>query len=185
MIAYVIILIICIIWYIICKFFNLNFEEWKRIVCSATFASYFFTVASHKKTQANVLVTVRESIQKSINSLTKLKEKKKKQQDDPILTVEYLENAIKEDMQIFFSYGKQIEQANKASFIWNTIGFIFFFCIAFFDFFYSVLADGQELLTLLAFVVILVSDIYEEYWIDRYKRITELNTMEDTTNGQT
>ncbi len=185
MIAYLLFLALCMVWYILCKLFNMDFEVWKRLVCAATFASFFFALASFKKTQANVLSTIKNSLYDSINSLNALIVKKENSQNNSIVTIDDLKSEIDNDKQVINDFIHQIEQANRASFAWNAVGFFMFFFISYFDFLYLFLVNGQDFLTLLAFTFILFIDVYGEYWIEKHNQIIKLNKLEDTQNGQT
>lgn len=176
-IAYIIFLIICAIYHIIADIFHLEFEAWEKIVCAATIASYFFSGASSIRTISSISMKLRKSLEDSNMELIRIKKEREQFPEkylDSKYTIEYLDDVIKENE-------KTLQKLNtKANFVFplNVIGFISFFCILAFNGVYKFFANSQELFTLIAFILILVAETYEEYFMSNYNWILEFSTKE-------
>lgn len=181
--AYILFLIICVLYYVISHAFDCEFENWKRIVCATTIASYFFTIASAKQTIYSIIEKIEDSIKDSNKELCEIKDKMIKSPDkykDSMYNIEDLNRFIAKDEEFINKCEKENFKNQNLIFLLNTLGFLIFFCILTFTYIYQLFADLQELFTILAFIMILLADAYEEYWIEKHSSLLTNKHMEET-----
>ncbi len=189
-IAYIIFLILCAIYRIIADVLNLDFSSWDKIVCATTISSCFFAMASSKKSLHNIVSKVICSLRSSNYELKKIKDKPSQNSEkytNSKYDTDYLAQVIVENETQLDKMEKNKAFNLQQSFIFNIIGFLMFFCLMAFDFMYSFLESMQDFYTLLAFIVILLTDAYEESWAYNYGSLLEKSSnlcdTEDKNNG--
>ena len=187
--AYVIFLIICAIYYIVSDIFHLEFENWERIVCATTIASYFFSGADARKTILSVAEKIKESLHYSNKELIKIKnewEHDSEKNNGNIYNIEDLNDCINESESTILRLTNDIETNHKLIFRSNVVGFVVFFCILTFGDVFRFFEKRQEFYTLLAFIVILAAETYQEHWVEKYSSLVEivkkLNYKEENKN---
>ena len=171
-IAYIIFLIICAVYHIIADIFHLEFEAWERLVCAATIASYFFSGASSNKTILSITEKLKKSLEDSNKELIMIKKEREQFPEkyiDSKYKEEYLDDAIEKNEKTL----QKLNKKNNWTFRLNVIGFLAFFCIFAFTGVYRFFANSQEFFTLLAFILILVAETYEEFFMNNYYWILE------------
>ena len=190
-IAYIIFLILCSIYHIVADIFNLDFSSWDKIVCATTISSCIFALASSKKSQYNIVSKVIRSLSSSNNELKKIKDERSQNPEKYTNSkhdTDYLEQVIVENETQLDKMGKNKVSHLQQSFIFNIIGFLAFFCLMTFDFMYSFLEPMQDFYTLMAFIVILLTDAHEESWAYNYGNLLEkslnLCDTEENENGK-
>lgn len=187
-IAYVIFLVICAIYHTISDVFHLEFENWKRIICAATIASYFFSGASAKKTILSVTVKINDSLKYSNKELITIKNKweQEPEKNNGVHNVKELDDFIDKNNIIIQKVTNDIAKNNKSIFVLNVIGFVVFFCILTFGDVFSFFEKGQDYYTLIAFILILGAETYQENWVAKHSSLVEnakkLNNQEENEN---
>ena len=167
-IAYILFLIICAIYHIIADVFQLEFETWERIVCAATIASYFFSGASARKTIFSITEKVKNALEDSNRELIMIKKEREQfpeKYTDSKYPNEYLNDIIEKNEKTL----QKLTKKDYWTFLLNVMGFLAFFCIFAFTGVYQIFAKSQEFFTLLAFIIILVAETYEEYFMSNYQ----------------
>ena len=189
-IAYIIFLILCVIYHIVADAFNLEFNSWDKIVCATTISSCLFAIANSKKSIYNIATKVMCSLVNSNSGLKKIKDEYSENPEkceNKKYDSDYLAQVIAENETNIEKIEKHKMSNLKQSYVFNIMGFLIFFCLIVFDFIYAYLGPMQDFYTLLAFVVILITDAYEESWTYNYGDLIEkslnLCDTEDENNG--
>ncbi len=168
--AYIAFLIVCIFYYFISGIFDLEFENWERIICATTIASYFFSIAGAKKSiyllTSKIIVSIKDSVRRYNEIKSKMIESPDEHKDS-VLSIEDLELIIAEDKDVIEKCEKENLKNRRNIFLLNTLGYLVFFCILTFKYIYQFFEDSQDFYTLLAFVIILLTDAYEEYFMNK------------------
>lgn len=159
MLAYIIFLIISIIYYCFSKLIGYSFEAWENIVAAATIASYYFTFASgcllHKRIN-------HFHIQYLHKSITYIEEIEK----DPstINNLELVALAKEEKRNI----NNEITKKTKATiattvstFSYQVLGFLSFFCVLTINPLSEFIKTFQDVFTLAAFALLMVLEYIE------------------------
>lgn len=189
MIAYIIFLIICMLYHLFADEFNLEFDSWNKIVCATTISSCLFAIANSKKSQYNISTKVKRYLIYSNNDLEKIKDKRLKNPEkykNSKYEISFLAELIEDNKKHIEKIEKLTVSTLRQSFIFNVIGFLMFFCLIVFDFVYNFFGQMEGFYTVLAFVVILLTDVYEEKWAYNYEELLEksfdLYDTEEQTN---
>ena len=171
--AYIFFLFICAIYYIIARIFQLEFENWGRIICATTIASYFFSIASARQSIMRSLEQMVGSLKKAYKANIDRKEQmiiSPEKYENSVYSLDDIENMLVEDSKVINKNEKEIRKSKLQILILNILGFFIFFCILTFKSVYQMFVGTQDFYTLLAFLIILFSDLYEDFWIETYTR---------------
>lgn len=181
MLAYIIFLFICTIYYIICEVFKLEFNTWEHLVVAVTISSYFFTLSTAPRNHATFQKKHIDFLNKNIALLTTVLEYEKETPTEKPFSAEDKKDIEKEieDCRANKKQSKKfLKTCNILSFSLEVIGYLTFFCICTFDFIYKHLFDLQELLTVFAFLIILIIDYSDGILIEKQNKI--LDSFEKT-----
>lgn len=173
MLAYIVFLIICIVFYPISEMLDLNFSRWGNIIVAATIASYAFTLSTMPKLILRLENTHLSYIKEDSNILKKIQNKVNESFNETESSNELIEeinSEIKTNDNDIEKCEKAIKRCTKISFWLDTIGFIIFFCILTFDLLYSRFAKSQEIYTLCAFIIIMIVEYFETTKVANYER---------------
>ena len=184
--AYILFLMVCAIYHIVAGIFNLEFEAWERIVCAATIASYFFSIASAKKSMCTLASKINGAIKSSRKNYIEIKSEMMANPDkhvDSALSVDDLEKIIAEDDEVTKKFDKECCKQQKWAFVLNATGFLVFFLILTFRGIYGLFDTSQDFFTLLAFVLILFVDTFEEFWMNKYGWIIQQKATKKENDG--
>ena len=184
LLAYIIFLIVALIYHIVADAIDLQFAMWERIVLAATISSYFFAMSSLLKFFKKRDSTYLELLGQYFDLAKELK----KTEADVIADCETKEKLLKngesivdETLTIISSLKSKIRKDDTASFVFDVLGYLVFFCILsltpIFKFFYPV----QEFYTLLAFIIILTTEYIETVQSIKYEGIFK-TLITDTQN---
>ncbi len=167
MLAYILFLIVSLLYHSISSIFNIEFSAWERILVGTTIASYFFTLSSSYKffikTDTNTLNFAEEHLELSKQFITKemgscLTDEEKK----------YLlesENELIDHFKGIISKTEKDIKKNKRKVFWcDVIGYLLFFCIITISPIYSFLSMAEETFTLAAFIFILIIEYAESVY---------------------
>lgn len=162
MLAYIIFLCICTIYHLFAKFLNWEFLMWEPILVGVTIASYFFSISSIYKSMINqeeqLITFLNEEKQKAIH----IYEKEKELIDDEKRVELLKDNDFLEDTNKLISETEKTLSKNKrASFRFDVIGFLVFFCIITFPQINQYFAQLQETFTITAFIGVLLTEYAE------------------------
>lgn len=172
MLAYIVFLIICIVFYPVSEILDLNFSRWDNIIVAATIASYAFTLSTMPKLILRLENTHLSYIKEDSNILKKIQKKVNESFNETESSNELIEeinSEIKTNDNDIEKCEKAIKRCTKISFWLDTIGFIIFFCILTFDWLYSRFAKSQEIYTLCAFIIIMIVEYFETTKVANYE----------------
>ena len=179
--GYILILFASMVFRIICILFdNIDFPFWNRIVTAATVStcvfciSDFFTVKNEIKKYRKLQIELQSM--KQINTGEKyltiiendLKKRGYETEEEREKKISQLFKELNETVREDHSLVETAEVSN-GEFIWNVIGFFSFFAIIILDPVYQTIMPFQDLLTLLAFIIVFIVSTYKE------KRMNQLN----------
>ena len=184
MLAYIVFLLVCIIYYLISYIFGFEFAVGERIVAAATIASYCFTLASLDKLNMKQETINAEFFKKELQLLIKIRNKEQKLVDDVQMKQELrvsMDDWIKELTEIIARTHKAISKHERKAFWNDVLGFLLFFCIVAFDFLYGLFANTQEIYTLAAFAGVVAIEYLETTKLAQYEE-TRRNTAESIQN---
>lgn len=195
MVAYLIFLCICCVYYIISGIFDFEFPVWQRIVVAATIASYFFSVASMPKLTLRMGRKNVESLEKQNELYGKILVKEEtlfSQEGKTTRAAEFISNQLGENIEEKAKVKKEMAQMEKNAFRLDVSGFLVFFCIMAFEGIYTFFAKSQEWYTLLAFVLVLFVEYLESTKASYYEELCQssldslneiLMLLEERENG--
>ena len=182
-VAYIVFLILSVFVYFASMIFKFNYSVWKQIVAAATVASYFFSMAGFLKAQVGVHKRIISSCENLINLYIKQDEvfrktvgglKKVASEKCAAEEIEAAYTSTVDAAKKLIEYNSsKIKRSERYVFGCNTLGFLFFFCIVIFDVIYVKISNFQDLLTLLAFIVVLISDYMSEYASEKFSECFE------------
>ena len=194
-VAYVLLIFICVI---VKAFWD--FPLWNTIVAAITVASLLLSMADLLKSQSTkqheILIAQDdytesatdeiEMIKKAIiirqkqgdsfhESLFYSKEDNDSYHNSQMNLATHIEENLKKTQDRIKRYKKIIRINNCISSVLYVLGFLALFCIICFDPISSFFSSYQDVLTVLAFGTILLTQLYEDVMNDRYKTIIERN----------
>ena len=184
MFAYIIFLLICMIYYMVSYMFGFDFAVGNRIVAAATIASYFFTLGSLDKLGIRQETINAEFFEKELQLLEKIRDKEQELVDDVQMKQELrvsMDDWIKKLTEIIERTHKAISKHERKAFWNDVLGFLLFFCIVAFDLLYSIFASTQELYTLAAFAGVVAIEYLETTKMTQYEE-KRRNTAESIQN---
>lgn len=185
MIAYIIFLVICCFIHIIKLIFGFDFEIWDKIVVATTASSYFFSFASLHKNQIHfhnnminyyngIIPTASKENSLFQKLLDNYKNNEQLTEDIKLIEneytplIEYINKVIEEEKE-------DIKMEEKTVFRFNVAGFLAFFCAIAFDLVFSILKSNEGIVTICAFIMVLIADYSLEYFSSKGKfKIEEL-----------
>lgn len=180
LLAYIIFLFISIIYHVVSSLFQFEFSEWQRIVVAATIASYAFSVSSGykflAKSSANLLAFSKERLEllKDLNAKESMVFTDDEKREDLLKTIQICIEKSKESIS---QREKEIHKFTKITFSCDVIGYLLFFCIFAFRPLYDSLKSSQEIITLFAFIMILLVEYAEATFMtkieERYRTLNE------------
>ena len=196
MLAYIIFLCVCCVVKIIGDMFSYEFIMWPKIVVAATIASYFFSMSTLPKLNAKMMRKAHNNILEQNRLYTKICNHKNIISKSPSgkKALDYAEQTQLDNEEKLAYHEKEIAEAEKRAFRWDIYGFLSFFCIFTFDEVYMYFYGMQEMLTLLAFIIVLGVDYLDSIFIKKYEdqaqdainTLNELLTiLEESEHGQT
>ena len=172
MVAYILFLVICCVYYMISGVFHLNFPIWERIVVAATIASYFFSLASMDKFTIKLAQRELDRIDKEnalylriIKKLNETPETSHRSNKSP----DYFSARLTKNHADATNAENEINKITKKAFRNDVAGFLVFFCIVSFDALFQLFFNIQEVITLLAFIAILVIEYLESTKLSEYE----------------
>ncbi len=192
MIAYIIFLVICCFIYIMKCILDFEFEIWDKIVVATTASSYFFSFASLHKNQIqlhnnminyyNGIIPTASEENSLFQKLFDTYENNEQLTEDVKLIenkytplTEYICKAIEEEKE-------EIKIEEKWVFRFNVTGFLMFFCVIAFNFVFSFLKSHQDIITICAFIMVLVADYSLDYFSNKGKLAID-NLEKDIKNN--
>ena len=176
--GYTLVLIAAMIYEIICLSNpNCSFPIWNRIVLSATVSTCFFCIsdifsmkndlADFEISQYNILSEREDSLIRKVKKQLEVALSEHGKKDDKMteeLLIHDFESAIESDKMFSDTTAK-----GSLAFCFNILGFLSFFAFLLFDRMYQLLFPFQEILTILAFIIVLCGSVYKE------KKINKIN----------
>ena len=115
---------------------------------------------------SKIIVSIKDSVRRYNEIKSKMIESPDEHKDS-VLSIEDLELIIAEDKDVIEKCEKENLKNRRNIFLLNTLGYLVFFCILTFKYIYQFFEDSQDFYTLLAFVIILLTDAYEEYFMNK------------------
>ena len=171
MLAYIIFLVICCVYHFVSDIFDLEYPIWERVVVAATLASYFFSLSSACKSVVkfadltlDCYLRIDMSLYRTFDSSDEAEEKA-----DTELMIEKNADRLVE-------IKKEKRKYEQRAFVLDVLGFLVFFIIMAFDFVFLILSNTQELVTLMAFIIILLMEYLEGIFIENFNKV---NTAAD------
>lgn len=169
--GYIAVLCFSILYKIVSKTIQkTNFPMWDRIVVAATVSTCFFCIADILHTKADIVEY--ENIRFNLlleRSNALMKRMQRMLQTELDNTDEGVDKPNKELLFANFEEAMEPEKSLVATkkkiswtFLLNTCGFFAFLMIIVFGKIYSTLSTVQDILTLLAFIIVLCGTIYKE-----------------------
>ena len=172
--GYILILFASMAFRIICILHdNIDFPFWTRIVTAATVSTCVFCISD--------FLAVKNEIKKYRKLQIELQSMKQINTGEKYLTIiennlkklgyETEEEREKKISQLFKEFNETIRkdhsfaetsEVSNSEFIWSVIGFFSFFAIILLDPVYQSMMPFQDVLTLLAFIIVFIVSIYKE-----------------------
>ncbi len=172
--AYVTFLLICTVIHIIMSACSLPFPAWPKIVLAATVASYMFSFSAFYK-------SCEKSDKKMLSLLIDYKRRYKKLAGllgEKIKQPGIKEKHFEEEKEIQASIDKLVSEKSKIvlkdskkSFRYDFVGFLLFFCILVINPLETLLFDCQDVLTVAAFAVVLLTELFEDIQYERREKM--------------
>lgn len=195
MLAYIIFLIIALVYYAVAYIFHFEFHSWESIIVAATIASYAFSLSSISK----CLLKQNQQYSELLNRYLELSKKQQKIENTVLSDCENKEKILQNGKEIIDNTiklisltDKEVRKNERISFLLDVGGYLVFFCIICFNTLCNVFCPIQDVFTLLAFVIILIVEYIEKVITTKYEEIFNIlikNTqdtiqhLEDENNG--
>lgn len=195
MLAYIIFLIISLIYYAVAYIFKYEYRTWDSIIVAATIASYAFSLSSISK----CLLKQNQQYNELLNQYLSLSKKQHKIEAESLSegkTREYLlqngKEIINNTIKLISYTDKEVRKNEKISFWLDVSGYLVFFCIICFDTLCNAFYPIQDIFTLLAFIIILIVEYIEKVITTKYEEIFKIliketqdtiQHLEDENNG--
>lgn len=192
MLAYILFLIVCLIYSFISKIFEWEFHSWTRIITAATIASFSFSISSTNKFWAKKHQTNYSLAQKCLATAQKLKAVQQKNRFNN--TDNRLDSTIQSLQEQLVSIEKSVKKEERKAFIFDVLGYFSFLIVLTFDVVFYLIYVAQDAYTLAAFINILIIEYIETVKSDRHEDVinelvnkTEdiIKQLEELTNGKT
>lgn len=173
--AYIIYIAVCIVYHIVTRILEVDFEMWNRIIVAVTIASYAFSFAGLPKASMRTTKKIRE-----LNYEEKALVYRIAKEDVGGKFKEDIDGILHEINSEIDSMDKDIDKLEKWAFALDVLGFVSFFCVLSFIPLFEFFAQLQDFYTLLAFFLILLAEYVEDKFEDRLYRAKNkmLNTTE-------
>ena len=167
MLAYILFIFICIVYHIVCQITGWNFDTWNKIIIAVTVASYFFSVNSLNKMRLKKDEEIKALLSEEFILFNRFKKKLIKEEDAPILerVIDLIENL---EISIALSV-KAINRSAIKVFVFDVLGYLVFFLIMGIDGLSELFFDSTDLITLVAFMVVLLVDYLENTTIETFE----------------
>lgn len=169
-IAYIFCLIVCLIIKIVSAFIPaLQFGMWSKVVVAATVSTFYFCIADAINQKREIDAIIDKNSEIIINKQKPLlyrlyKVMTTKLEDKDAVDRQQLEEAMAEiKSQIVPAVKEKKECKTDYVFILNLAGFFVFLIVLIVEWFYKVFYPVQELLTLAAFIVVLITVAYKDW----------------------
>ncbi len=170
MLAYILFLIISLLYHGVSSVLGIEFLAWERILVATTIASYFFTCSSASKffvkIDTNTLNFANEHL-KLFKQLRKKEETSHVDEEDKKALLESGQEVIDCTTKIIIDTEKNIRKHTRQSFWCDVIGYLLFFCIITMSPIYNFLIPAEEVVTLTAFILILLIEYVESTYVVR------------------
>jgi len=168
MLAYILFLIVCTIYHAVTIFFDISFPAWEKAVLAATIASYAFSVSGIFKFDVKIYkkcfeISYEDFIlakKQHAHEIERLPESQKRKE----LFDLYAEIA-NDSIDHMLTAKKGMRKNDLTAFWFEVIGYLFFFSILVFEPLSAFLMSQQDLLTIGAFVIILLVNYFEDVWV--------------------
>ena len=180
MLAYIIFLIVAIVYKIICYSNKQSFEAWDRLIVATTLSTYCFSCGEIFKTIYNLAADFKEKtheLENRVNCLITSLNKQKEVDSVLQLKANELRKTITETVE------KENFTLNYFKHAYNmvyVVGFVVFFCVSIMDII-KVSSYDLEIMVMAAFVAMLFADyMYDVLKRKNDKKFAKLNEAFDT-----
>ncbi len=168
MLAYILFLIISLLYHGVSSVLNIEFLAWERILVATTIASYFFTCSSACK----FFVKIDTNTLNFANEHLKLSKQLRNKEENALVDEENKKALLKSGQEvidyttkIIMDTEKSIRKHTRRSFWYDVIGYLLFFCTITISPIYNFLIPAEEVVTLTAFVLILLIEYVESTYV--------------------
>ncbi len=185
MLAYILFLIVSLIYHAISSIFGFEFLAWDRILVATTIASYAFSCSSASKFFIKIDTNTLDFAKKHLELSKQLKCKEQEsivEKEKKKAILESGQQVIDCTIDIILKTEKDIKKRVKQAFWCDVIGYLMFFCIITISPIYVFLASGEEIFTLIAFVLILLIEYAESTYVIKIENSHEalLNSVKSS-----
>lgn len=178
MLAYIIFLVVCVLYHIFSEIFGFDFQMWERVIVSVTIASWCFSCSSLFKSMLKMEKVFNNYVEYDIKQLKQMIEEANKfTKEETKEAVKLIEERIEDNTKELELKDQYVEKFKSVSFWLDVSGYLVFFCILVFDWIFGFLIQMQEFCTLLAFLIVMFVEYaetskYEEVE-EKYKELIE------------
>lgn len=183
-IAYIVCLVMCILAKIVSLYIpEWAFQTWNRVVVAATVSTVYFCCAdtiNQTREMKKLMNLYYAPITEKNKRLEQWLNEKDKSLHEKIVD-RYVDDLRKRVTELIVPIS-EVPDKRKIDyvFIFNCVGFLIFFFVLVFDYFYNVFSQGQDVLTMVAFTVVMISTVLKDALLNKInRRIREMSVQLD------